>query len=100
VHRKLEHAVTLAVQQTEEYWSRSDKKLINKTSKHRAAEWLFINGLKLENKGTGIATKYELHNKIIYGREASGFCCGLLSRGSELCEDLKCMGPDHGLEPM
>jgi len=71
----------------------------------------------LENKGTGIVTKYELHNKIIYGREPSGLCCGLSSRGSELCEDfsayrltlfsteikledLKCMGPDHGLEPM
>jgi len=71
----------------------------------------------MENKGSGIATKYELCNTIIYGREPSGLCCRLSSTGLELCEDfsayrltlfpakikledLKSMGPDHGLEPM
>jgi hypothetical protein len=73
----------------------------------------------LENKGSGIATKYGLCDTIICGREPSGLghANGLSSRGSELCadfsaytitlfsaeiklEDLKSMGPDHGLEPM
>jgi len=92
-------------------------KIINKTSKCRPVEWLFVKDLKLENKGTGIVTKCGLCDTIIYGREPSGLCCVLSSRGSELCEDfsayrlilfsakikiddLKSMGPDHGLEPM
>jgi hypothetical protein len=75
--------------------------------------------LKLENKGSEIATKYRLCDTINYGREPSGrgHANGLSSRGSELCEyvsayrltlfsaktkleDLKSMATDHGLEPM